>query len=176
MGWILTGQITSQLRQSRTSVYVPGYRNVRAIIVGRCSADHSPMKSDDGSFTSSISVCCRCSTQSISLDNRKGDLPRSFRYHPLMLSTAIDVRPRDKGRKGTHQESTSYSARSGQIPEAEAQVLDSSGRHLDRYPGFQWSRLLRYSESSDLKKELDGGNEQAIRYYRHEACCRDSLD
>jgi hypothetical protein len=139
------------------------------------TTDHSRVKSDDGSFTSSLSVCCRCSTQSISLDNRKGDLARSFRYHPLMLSTAIDVRPRDKGRKGTHEEQPSYSALSGQIPEAEAQVLHSSGRHPDRYPGFQWSRLLRYVESTDLKKELDGGNQQAIRCYRHEACYRDSL-
>ena len=128
MGWILTGRITSQLRQSRTSVYVPAYRNVRAIMVGRCSTKHSRVKSDNGSFTSSISVCCRCSTHSICLDNRKGDLTRSFRYHPLTLSTAIDVHPRDKGRKGTHQEQPLYSALSGQMPEAEAQVLTGCGK------------------------------------------------
>ncbi|MEK6584697.1 MAG: hypothetical protein AABZ24_00020, partial [Nitrospirota bacterium] len=57
------------------------------------TTNYSHVKSDDGSFTSGISVFLECPTQSISLDNRKGDLVRSFRYHPLMLSTAIDVRP-----------------------------------------------------------------------------------
>jgi hypothetical protein len=113
--------------------------------------------------------------ESISLDNRKGDLARSFRYHPLMLSTAIDVRPRKKGRKGTYEEQPSSAALSGQMPEADAQVLHSSGRHPDRYPEFQWSRLLRYVESCDLKKELDEDNQQASRCYRHEVCYRDSL-
>ena len=61
--------------------------------------NYSRVKSDDGRFISSISVFLECPTQSISLDNRKEDLARSFRYHPLMLSTAIDVRPRKKGEK-----------------------------------------------------------------------------
>jgi hypothetical protein len=139
------------------------------------TTSYSRVKSDDGSFTSSISVFLECSTQSISLDNRKGCPARSFRYHPLMLSIAIDVRPQDKGRKGTHEGQPSHSARSSRIPGAEAQVLHGSGRHLDRYPEFQWNRLSKYLESSDLKKELDGGNEQAIRCYRHEVCYRDSL-
>ena len=139
------------------------------------TTNYSRVKSDDGSFTSSLSVFLECPTQSISLDNRKGDLVPSFRYHPLMLSTAIDVRPRKKGRKGTDEKQPSHSALSGQIPGAEAKVLHSSGRHPDRYPGFQWIGPLRYSESYDLKKELDEDNQQAIRYYRHEVCYRDSL-
>jgi hypothetical protein len=139
------------------------------------TTNYSHVKSDDGSFTSSISVCFECPTRSISLDNRKGDLARSFRYHPLMLSMEIDIRPRKKGRKETHEEQHSSAALSGQMPEADAQVLYSSGRHPDRYPELQWSRLLRYVESYDLKKELDEDNQQASRCYRHEACYRDSL-
>lgn len=139
------------------------------------TTNYSLVKSDDGSFTSSISVFLECPTQSISLDNRKRDLARSFRYHPLMLSTTIDVHPRKKGRKGTHEEQPSSAALFGQMPEADAQVLDRSGRHPDRYPEFQWSRLLRYVESYDLKKERDEDNQQASRCYRHEVCYRDSL-
>lgn len=87
-----------------------------------------------------------------------------------------DRRPsvKERAKRNTRKQPSS-AALSGQMPEADAQVLDRSGRQPDRYPGFQWIGLLRDVESYDLKKELDGGNQQASRCYRHEVCYRDSL-
>jgi hypothetical protein len=86
------------------------------------------MKRTDGSFTLNISVCYRRSSPSISLDNPTGGLARSVRYHPLMLSTAIDVRPRNKGRKGT-RESHPYYLLVSRLSRAKWQKAQRGGRH-----------------------------------------------